>query len=94
MSQLRSYESLSSELQKQIRFLNNSSKLFDEGEEDEAVRLATTIRVLFHDTYSSTSLLKQLNIKDILNLVDTGVYESRYYDTVNEYLKNWGSMEK
>lgn len=49
---------------KQIKFLKNSCKLYDDGDLDEAIRIATILRVLMYDTGSSTSLLKQMGIKD------------------------------
>lgn len=52
-------------LRRQIGFLERSAAAFDVGYSDEAVRLATTIRVLIHNTPSSTSLLKHLNATTI-----------------------------
>ena len=48
-----------------MRFLERSAAAFDAGYVDEAVRIATTIRVLIHNTASSTSLLKHLNATTI-----------------------------
>lgn len=48
-------------LQEQLGFLKRSAAGFDEGERAEAVRIATVLRVLLHDTGSSTSLLNHLN---------------------------------
>lgn len=45
------------------RFLETSCTAFDEGDEDEAVRLAVTLRVLAHDTGKSRSLLSQIGVK-------------------------------
>lgn len=58
-------------LKRQISFLERSAHAFDEGSEDEAVRSATVLRVLLHDTGSSTSLLKRLTVKERLSYVDT-----------------------
>lgn len=58
----QSQEELQAQLQEQISFLKSSIKLFDEGNTAEAKRLATTIRVLFHESKTSTPLLKQLNM--------------------------------
>jgi hypothetical protein len=44
---------LHAELLKQIGFLGRTAKLFDEGYENEGVRLAAVMRVLFHDTFHS-----------------------------------------
>lgn len=50
-------------LGEQLRFLARSSELFDQGHEDEAFRLATSLRVVFHDTQHSISLLTHLGLK-------------------------------
>lgn len=49
------------QLKLQTNFLNRSCEAFDQGFRDEAIRIATTIRVLFHDTTNSTSLMTHLN---------------------------------
>jgi hypothetical protein len=51
---------------KQLNFLWRSCESYDQGHIDEAVRIATVIRVLMHDTSASVSLLKRLNALDIL----------------------------
>jgi hypothetical protein len=48
-------------LKKQIGFLERSCQSYDQEFHDEAIRIATVIRVLIHNTKSSTSLLKHLN---------------------------------
>ncbi len=48
-------------LKKQLGFLQRSCNSYDEGFHDEAIRIATVLRVLIHNTRSSTSLLKHLN---------------------------------
>ena len=57
-------------LKKQLGFLERSSQSYDTGFADEAIRIATVIRVLVHQTGSSTSLLKHLNATTI-NLLST-----------------------
>ena len=52
-------------LKRQIKFIQNSCQLYDQGDLDEAVRLAVTLRVLFHHTKQSTSLLRHLNVKSL-----------------------------
>jgi hypothetical protein len=89
----RSFSSLRNQLNRQIKFLENSCALFDNGDEDEAVRLATTIRVLLHDTNKSKSLLKQLGIKDSLPFIDTGVYPDRLIEAQNQYFASLGFLE-
>lgn len=53
------------QLERQLGFIRRSCSLYDQGFEDEAIRISTTIRVLMHDTPKSTSLLKHLDKKDI-----------------------------
>ncbi|MFD2235928.1 SEC-C domain-containing protein [Aureimonas populi] len=55
----------------QIGFLKRSCKSFDEGFEEEYKRIALTIRVLLHDTRTSSSLFNQLGWKASLMLRDT-----------------------
>lgn len=65
---------LKKHLKEQIGFLRRSAESYDEGYKSEAKRLAVIIRVLLHDTGSSSSLLKQLDKKNIM-----------FYDTALEY---------
>ncbi|MDO8282591.1 MAG: hypothetical protein Q7U10_08235 [Thermodesulfovibrionia bacterium] len=63
------------ELQKHLRdnvgFLEASCASFDSGFLGEAKRLATTIRVLLHDTNKSQSLLGLLGMKNSLKYINT-----------------------
>jgi hypothetical protein len=59
------------QLQRQLGFLSRSAESYDSGYHDEAVRLATTIRVLLHDTRQSTSLLSHLKVKSSIKLLTT-----------------------
>ncbi|HAT7741577.1 TPA: hypothetical protein RQJ57_004231 [Vibrio vulnificus] len=59
------------QLETQVSFLRRSVNTYDEGHKDEALRLAVTLRVLFHDTKQSVSLLRHLKIKGSLNLIST-----------------------
>jgi len=59
------------ELEKQLNFLENSASLIDAGKSDEAVRLAVTLRVIFHQTAASTSLLTHLGESNP-NMLATG----------------------
>jgi hypothetical protein len=54
-----------------IRFLTASAQSFDQGFDGEAKRMATTVRVLCHDTGQSVSLLGQLALKS-MPFCDTG----------------------
>ncbi|KYC62684.1 hypothetical protein ABEV04_11555 [Heyndrickxia faecalis] len=47
-----------------LHFINSSSKKFDEGLEIEARRIATSLRVIFHDTKTSHPLIKQTGFKN------------------------------
>ena len=58
----------------EIQFLKNSCESFDNDFKDEAMRIATVIRVLLHDTSSSVSLLEQLNLKSI-----------KFYDSAEDF---------
>ena len=60
----RSPEDLQEQLRIQIGYLRKSAMAYDEGDVHEAPRLATTLRVLLHDTKRSHSLLDQLCLKD------------------------------
>lgn len=60
----------SAHLAKQIGFLTRSCMAFDAGYHDEAIRIATVVRILVHQTKNSTSLLKHLNATTI-NLLST-----------------------
>lgn len=51
-------------LDEQLDFLQSSADAFDDGKHAESKRLATVIRVLFHDKGSSRSLLGQLGRLD------------------------------
>jgi hypothetical protein len=59
-------------LRRQLRYIEHSCASYDAGHKDEAIRIATVIRVLIHDTSSSTSLLTHLGARHIklLNTVE------------------------
>jgi hypothetical protein len=67
---MRDHAEFKIQLARQLGFLERSCASFDAGFLDEAVRIATAVRVLLHDTRSSTSLLKHLNAKTI-NILST-----------------------
>lgn len=64
-------ERLETYLNEQLDFLDLSCKSFDKGYLHEAKRLATTIRVLLHDTIQSHSLLGMLGLKSKIGFYDT-----------------------
>src|SRR5665213_2469278 len=67
--------------EEQLRFLARSSILFDQGHEDEAIRLATSLRVIFNDTKSSISLLTHLGFKH-----ENMLSSSRGHGDLKDYL--------
>ncbi|MDD5639402.1 MAG: SEC-C metal-binding domain-containing protein [Candidatus Pacebacteria bacterium] len=60
----QSSDDLKKQLLDQIEFLKTSANAYDNGLKEEAKRMATTIRVLLHDTTKSHSLLGQMNLKN------------------------------
>lgn len=59
------------QLRRHLGFLDRSCIQFDAGHLDEALRIAVSLRVIFHDTTSSISLLKHLEIKESTNVLST-----------------------
>lgn len=72
----RSEEYLEKALQKQLGLLRRSADAFDEGYEDEDIRLAQILRVLFHHTRNSKSLFSQIAKykADVLKVIDTSFF--------------------
>jgi hypothetical protein len=60
-------------LHEQLEFLSTSAKLFDDGRQSEAKRLATATRLLVHDTGISRSLLGLLGVKAKLRFLNTSL---------------------
>jgi len=58
-------------LSRQIGFIARSAWLYDQGYLDEAVRIATAIRVLIHETNKSTPLLRHLGAYDTIRLASS-----------------------
>lgn len=58
-------EELQEHLADHIQFLKSSADSFDAGFTGESKRMATSLRVLLHDTTKSHSLLSQLSLKSI-----------------------------
>ena len=52
------------QLSRQVQWLSKSSAEYDRGDVDEAIRLSVPLRVLFHDTRGSTSLMTHLQVKE------------------------------
>lgn len=57
--------------ERQCRFISRSVDLVVQGDPDEVVRVAVALRVLFHDTSQSHSILKQLEWKEKIDYVDS-----------------------
>jgi hypothetical protein len=51
---------LTKKLLEQLRFIQRSCEAFDKGFEDEAIRIATSLRIILHNTNASTSLIAHL----------------------------------
>lgn len=68
---LLSREELIGQLNEHIGFIHNSCALFDVGCGSEAKRVATSIRVLVHDSAMSHSLLGQLGCKESLDFLSS-----------------------
>lgn len=69
----QTHEELKNQLSDQLTFLRASCASFDSGFEEEAKRLATTIRVLVHDTKDSKSLLQLMQRKGTLRMHNTAL---------------------
>ncbi|OIN86820.1 MAG: hypothetical protein AUJ12_04180 [Alphaproteobacteria bacterium CG1_02_46_17] len=80
------------ELNTQVKFLIRSCEHFDQGDEDEAKRLATHLRTLLHDKTKSRSrsLLSQLGIKEDVLFIDSGIYRDKLTSAINNYYKDKG----
>lgn len=61
---------LDDHLVEQVGFIDASCRGYDEGQRAEAKRLATTIRVLVHDTDKNVSLLHLMGVKNKLAYLD------------------------
>jgi hypothetical protein len=71
-----SQEELFSHFDEQLQFLIRSCDAYDEGFENEAKRIAVTIRILLHDTANSKSLLGLL-----------GKLDTQFHDTSDEFVE-------
>jgi hypothetical protein len=59
------------QLARHLGFIRKSAEAFDAGERDEALRIAVSLRVLFHDTKNSVSLLTHLKLKNKVFVLST-----------------------
>jgi hypothetical protein len=53
---------LTEKLNEQLRFIQRSCDAFDQGAEDEAIRIATSLRIIFYNTKRSVSLVAHLGL--------------------------------
>lgn len=63
----------SADLARQLGFVDRSCQLFDGGARDEAIRIATPLRVMLHQTRNSTSLLTHLGAWPAVPMLSTCV---------------------
>lgn len=64
-------QALKDHLVRQLKFLTTSCITFDAGDREEALRIATAIRVIFYDTTNSHSILYQMGVKASIQLIST-----------------------
>ena len=55
---------LCQKLKEQLAFIGRSCSAFDQGMEEEAIRIAAALRIIFHDAGRSVSLLAHLGLHD------------------------------
>lgn len=80
------------QLQQQLAFLENSCVAYDAGEHREAIRIAVSLRLMFHDTRNSTSLLTHLGARDVELLSTCPIRESIAYGESFESLCGFSSI--
>jgi hypothetical protein len=59
------------QLKRHLGFISRSCELYDEGINEEAIRIGTSLRVLLHDHGRSVSLLNHLHAKESIKLLTT-----------------------
>lgn len=58
-------------LKRQLGFIQKSCGAYDAGDDAEALRIATALRVLVHQTANSDSLFSQMGIRNTIKLLST-----------------------
>lgn len=82
------FQDLMNHWNEQLEFIQTSIELFDKGKEIEARRIATSLRIMFHNTTRSHSLFKQLNLNHNYFLWSSGgLY------TPSNLLSSWVLLE-
>lgn len=73
---------LAQQLRRQLQFIEASCREYDNGAVEEAVRIAVALRVLFHDTNKSTSLLTHMGKLNAIQLLSSAksISESQWKD--------------
>jgi hypothetical protein len=66
-------------LAEHLGFIERSCRAFDEGHTEEAFRIATSVRVMLHDTTQSTSILEHLGAKGRVKLLTTTATSSTMF---------------
>ena len=61
-----SHQDFKEQLHRQLVFLRQSAASYDSGVKEKAIRIGTILRVMFHQTESSTALLKHLGPSSVL----------------------------
>ncbi|NNC12892.1 hypothetical protein HII28_13525 [Planctomonas sp. JC2975] len=92
----RTMEEFQASLRDQLSFIDASAHAYDMGPYAESLRLATTIRVLVHDTPSSRSLLAHLGVKDSIQFVTGDQPDSAPppNSDLARYLESWGLEQR
>jgi hypothetical protein len=80
------------QLRQQLSFLENSCVAFDGGQPEEAIRIAVSLRVLFHDTRKQTSLLTHLGATGIELTSTCPIHTTIPYDMSFESLCGFSSV--
>lgn len=88
MSYKLNYQELIDHWNEQLNFIKTSVSNFDNGNESEAKRIAISLRILFHETATSNSLIKQLNLNKTLILWSSGVLY-----TPSNLLSSWTLLQ-
>jgi hypothetical protein len=74
-------------LQRQLRWLERSAHFFDQGDQDEAVRIAIILRTLFHSRGGTVSLIDQLGLGSTARVFSfAGLHELDENTTLADFL--------
>ncbi len=78
------------QLGKQLSFIETSAREYDRGYKNEAIRIATALRVIFHQTPRSTSLLTHMNATgiELLSTSDPNPAHSGFCNNVTNVMLN------